>query len=416
MTTTLATGGSKRLVRTQDLGEREQFFINPDLTTLSLGSTTTFKWTIDKRGRYPVLDDIKIRFKCTNSSANDTWDIESLWHLVESLKIKFNDKECYEMKDNLTRPVFALRKLNRESKEAVQQREYVLTRGAGTGFHNSTTIAVSTTSSYYYASLNDVCDVFHDLRLCPLNSIGFELTMVNGTATSLRDHISYDNSTGSEALSTYFSLTSVDVMLETRFYNTPQTVASVYSILTTKFDVRNFSGTSLTTNYIASANQSFTIDLDDWHQIPNIVKVHIYGRDASADNGHKQYLGLGVISRIDIKKAGKTELETFSQYHLLEWIQEHRKLAVGASHWLLPNDSWVSGEEVPFISLDLTGRNRYLGDGVHAHEGIENKKVKYELVLWNDALTDANMTRLAVILESKHYIRIEKATGRVTSA
>ena len=88
---------------------------------------------------------------------------------------------------------------------------------------------------------------------------------------------------------------------------------------------------------------------------------------------------------------------------------------MGASHWLLPNDSWVSGEEVPFMSLDLTGRNRFLGHSVEAHEGITNKMVKYELVMWNDALTDANMTRLAVILESKHYIRIEKATGRVTS-
>ena len=89
---------------------------------------------------------------------------------------------------------------------------------------------------------------------------------------------------------------------------------------------------------------------------------------------------------------------------------------MGAPHWLLPNDSWVSGEQVPFISLDLSGRNRYPGEGVHAHGGIENKKVKHELVLWNDALTDTNMTRLADILESKHYTRIEKATGRVTSA
>ena len=53
---------------------------------------------------------------------------------------------------------------------------------------------------------------------------------------------------------------------------------------------------------------------DDWHQIPNIVKVHMYGRDAAADGAHKQYLGLGVISCIDIKKAGKTELETFIIY------------------------------------------------------------------------------------------------------
>ena len=71
-------------MQTHDAGVGVQYFINPDLTTLSLGSTSSFKWTIDKHGRYPVLDDIKIRFKCTNSSANDTWDIESLWHLVET--------------------------------------------------------------------------------------------------------------------------------------------------------------------------------------------------------------------------------------------------------------------------------------------------------------------------------------------
>ena len=39
-----------------------------------------------------------------------------------------------------------------------------------------------------------------------------------------------------------------------------------------------------------------------------------------------------------------------------------------------------------------------------------------ELVLYNDALTDANMTRLSVIMESKHYIKNDRITGRVTVA
>ena len=71
---------------------------------------------------------------------------------------------------------------------------------------------------------------------------------------------------------------------------------------------------------------------------------------------------------------------------------------------------------MPFVSIDLTGRNRNLGEGVHAHEGISNKALLNELVLYNDALTDANMTRLSVILESKHYIKIDRLTGRVTMA
>ena len=303
-----------------------------------------------------------------------------------------------------------------KSKEAVQHREYVLTRGAGTAFHNSTTIAVSTTSDYYFVSLNDICDVFHDLRLCPLNKIGFEMSVVNDTATNILNYLSYDNSTGSEALSTYFSLVNVDVMLEINYYDTPQTVVNPYLIPTHKYDKRNYSGTDVTTNFIATASQNFTIDLDDFHKIDNITKLHIYGRDAAADGCHKQYLGLGIIDHADIKRAGKTELQYFNQYHMGEHINETRKAEFGQPHWLLPNDSWVSGEDLPYIVFNLTGRNRHLGADVHCHEGIENKKVKYEIVLYNGSLTDANMTRLSAIIESKHYIRIDKMTGRVTAA
>ena len=414
-TSTISASGSKKLVIT-DRAVKEQFYINPDLTTLTLGSTSTFSWTIDKKGKYPVLNDIKIRFKCKNSSANDTWDYESLWDIIETLKIKLNDKEVLEFKDNLTREVQSIRKLRMKSIEEVQHREWQITRGAGTAFKNSATIAVSTTSDYYHASLNDVCDVFHDLRLCPLNKIGFEMSVVNDTATNLLNYLSYDNSTGSEALSTYFSLVNVDIMLEVAYYQTPQTSVNPYCIPTHKYDKRNFSGTDVTTNFIATANQSFTIDLDDWHKIEGITKVHIYGRDAAADGMHTHYLGLGVIDHVDIKRAGKTEVEYYNQYHLIEHIDETRKAEIGNSHWLLPNHSWVTGEDVPYIVLNLTDRNRFVGEDAHVHEGISNKGVKHEIVLYNGALTDANMTRLSVILESKHYIRIDRSTGRVTSS
>ena len=414
---TIGSGGGKKAVIAKHNAEKKYFYSNPDTTTWVLGQTYKFSYKIDKQGRYPVLDDLKLRFKCKNSSANDTYDYESMWHFIESMKIRLNGKECYTFKDNLTREAFALRKLMMESKEAVQQREYVLTRGDGTGFHNSAAIAVSTTSEYYYVSFNDVCDIFHDLRLCPIREIDIEMTTVSGTATELFDYISYDNSTGSEALTSYFSLVNVDLMFEISYYNTPQIKVAEYMIPTVKYDKRDYSGTDLTTNYIRTASQSYTIDLSTgWHDVNNITKVHLYGRDASADNSHKQYLGLGVISRLDLKKAGKTEYQFFSQYHLLEHINDSRRAALGKVHWLLPNDSWVSGEEIPFMTLDFTGRNRFLGDGIHAHEGINNKTVLNEIVLYNDALTDANMTRLAVILESKHYIKINVMTGRVTEA
>lgn len=402
--------GSKQVIAT-DIPVREQFYVNPDSATATLGSTHTWRYIPNKKGKYPVLEDLKIRFKCKNSSSNDTWDIESLWHLIETMKIRLNGKECLEIKDNLTREIFNLRKLHKKSKEAVQQREYVLTRGAGTGVHNSTTIAVSTTSSYYHASLNDVCDIFHDLRLCPINSIEIEITFVNGTATTLLDYVSYDNSTGSEALSTYWSLTNMDLMLEISFYNTPQTAVSEYIIPTTKYDKRDFS-----TTFTSSANGSYTIDLDDWHNIQSISDVHIYGRDASADGCHKQYLGLGWLSKIDWKRAGKVEYQWLNQYHLIEAILERRRAHIGADHWLLPNDSWVTGEEVLFISVPLVGRNRHYGEGVHVREGMANKCVKHELILYNESLTDANMTRLSVILESKHYVKINRTNGVVSVA
>ena len=51
-----------------------------------------------------------------------------------------------------------------------------------------------------------------------------------------------------------------------------------------------------------------------------------------------------------------------------------------------------SNEEIPFVTLDMSGRNRFLGAGVVPHEGIGNNTVLNEIVLDNDALTDANMT------------------------
>ncbi len=102
--------------------------------TFELGSTLTFYWVVDKRGKQPVLDDLKILFKCKNTSSNDTYDNESLWHLIEEMKISINCKEALEIKDNLTREAFALRKLNYKGKDDVQQREYLLTNGDGTAF------------------------------------------------------------------------------------------------------------------------------------------------------------------------------------------------------------------------------------------------------------------------------------------
>ena len=61
MIANLASGGSKKLI-SSDNATKEFFYINPDLTTLTFGSTATFDWTIDKKGKYGVLDDIKIRF------------------------------------------------------------------------------------------------------------------------------------------------------------------------------------------------------------------------------------------------------------------------------------------------------------------------------------------------------------------
>ena len=168
--------------------------------------------------------------------------------------------------------------------------------------------------------------------------------------------------------------------------------------------------------WIGTANQELTIDLDDWHQIDNITKVHIYGRDATGDNKHKQFLGLGIIDHIDFKKGGSTYLEYINKFHMLEHILEHRRASGGSQHWLLPTDTWVTGEEVLFTSFDLTGRNRFLGHSIIAHEGSRNKLVKNEIILYNGSNTDANMTRLRVILESEHYIRINSATGVVTIA
>ena len=150
--------GSKQLIRA-DLPIKEHFYCNPDNTTWTLGSTRTIDYTFNKKGKFAVLDDLKIRFKCKNTSSDDTWDFESLFHLVEKLVIRINGKECYTIKNNDTKIMADLKKLDRESKEAVQQREYTTTNGAGTAFHNSTTIAVSTTSTYYHASFNDLCDI-----------------------------------------------------------------------------------------------------------------------------------------------------------------------------------------------------------------------------------------------------------------
>ena len=99
---------------------------------------------------------------------------------------------------------------------------------------------------------------------------------------------------------------------------------------------------------------------------------------------------------------------------MLEHILEHRRAKSGAQHWLLPNDSWVTGEEILFMTFDLTGRNRFLGKGLIPHEGTRNKSAKNEIVLYNGSNTDANMTPLRVILASKHYIKINAVTGITT--
>ena len=106
---TIGVGGGKKAVITKHNGEKKYFYSNPDTTTFVLGQTYKFTYKIDKQGKYPVLDDLKLRFKCKNSSSNVTYDYESLWHFIESMKIRLNGKECYTFKDNLTREAFALR-------------------------------------------------------------------------------------------------------------------------------------------------------------------------------------------------------------------------------------------------------------------------------------------------------------------
>ena len=70
--TTLGKGGSKTVQLSSHSAEKKYFTQNPDTTTWVLGQTYKISYKIDKMGKYPVLDDLKLRSKCKNSSSNDT--------------------------------------------------------------------------------------------------------------------------------------------------------------------------------------------------------------------------------------------------------------------------------------------------------------------------------------------------------
>ena len=65
-------GGSKQVIR-RDGSYKDQIIRNGNIQTLVLGSKFSFEWPIDHRGRHPVLNSIKIRFKNKNPQPNDTW-------------------------------------------------------------------------------------------------------------------------------------------------------------------------------------------------------------------------------------------------------------------------------------------------------------------------------------------------------
>ena len=83
--------------------------LNADSATLTLGSSTTFRYVIKKNGKYPVLTDFLLRYKCKNTSENDTYTWISLWNVVDTFKIFINDTECYQFRNNLTREARVLK-------------------------------------------------------------------------------------------------------------------------------------------------------------------------------------------------------------------------------------------------------------------------------------------------------------------
>jgi hypothetical protein len=383
--------------------------LNADSATLTLGSSTTFRYVVKKDGKYPVLTDFMLRYKCKNSSSNDTYTWISLWNVVDTLKLFINERECYQFKNNLTREARVLRLMEGTEKDS-QHKMWNRSRGAGTSFHSGNTIAVSTTSDYHYDSMNDITNIFENLRLCTgIHSIGFELTLINSNA--LYDSIVYDNSTGSEALSTYFSLVNFDIYLEMSYYSVPQTNQIEYQIPCVKYDRKDFA-----TTFTASASGSYTIDLEtQFHEIAQVQKAIIYGRDATASGADKQYLGLGVIDHMTLRVGGAEVFEFFNQYHMLDHIMRSNLANRGEAHWLLPNSTLVTNEQVPMISLDFTHRVRHHGEGVYHVDGLPSTKgEKVEIIAYNGSLTDANMTRLRCILQSLHVIKINKTTGAVS--
>jgi hypothetical protein len=402
---------------------RELKNLNANASTLTLGSSVTFKYVIPKYGKYPVMTDWFLRYKCTNSctGGNDTYSWISIWNVVDTVKFYINDREVLMIKDNLSKEARVFRMLDMPEELDTQHLMYKRSRAAGKSFHSTNAIAQGTTSHYHFDSVNDVTNLFEDFRCCNgVDSIGFELTLVSGDVqAALSDSLLFDNSTDSEVPKTYFSLTSFDCWIEMSYYGLPQTSQSIYEIPCVKYSKKDFSGTTWTTDYIDTASQSFTIDLQtNFHNIKNIKRAWVFGRDDQAavtGVGYKQYLSLGIIDHYTLRIAGQDKLEIFNQYHMLEALERINRTKHGRAPWLMPDNTLVSNEEVPFVFIDFTDRVRHIAANAYVHdEGLtSNQLQKVEIILSNGSLTDSNCNRMRCILESSHKVVINKLNGAV---
>jgi len=408
----IGSGGSKELIANGDSGTTERVFVTCDKTTLLLGGTLTIKHTFDKRGKYPVVNNLCIRCKPKNTSENDAWSFPAtLWGLVDTLKIKINGKEVLKIEDANVRDIYHLRLQKTETQEEgiIQS---VLDHGAVT-WHNDTAVAKETTLAYKTARMDSVTDLFHDLRVDNgIRDFEVELKIVNDTATALYKYLTYDNSTGEEALSTYFSLINIDAFLDMHYYDRPQTTVGTYVIPTKKFDRREFADYA-----VASADLEYTLDLDSFHKINNIHKVHMWANvtETDSNDAHKLYMGYTAIDQIRIKKAGKEVTDYYDQRDILKHISISHKKDTGKDWWFFSQALTVQDDEAtPLFFIDFTNDNRFKGEGTHIHgQGITNKDQKWEIILENNALT-ATVNKLVVLVESQHLVSIT-SDGTVTS-
>ena len=233
----ISSGGARALVSTDGV-KSEQYFVNAEPTAWVLGTTATFEWKIARPhvGYCPVLRNFLLRFKPKNTSAADTWNYCSIWNLCEDLKIFINGVHVYSFKNNATKDVALIRKMHLPTREEAENEWYFESNGVGKVPHSETTVAVSTTETYFYSSFNAITDIFKNLRLRYIHDIGFEFTMCSGSDAKLADYLTYTHATN--GLADSMSLTDVRGILEIDYYPTHQTTAPIYGIPCTKYDQR----------------------------------------------------------------------------------------------------------------------------------------------------------------------------------